>query len=62
MEQIGVHEVSFLEPLHTALFIMSVENKRYVDVNEQLICLYFSIEVKPLLLVEREKNTIRIWF
>ena len=34
---------------------MSVEDEGYVDVDERLLCLYFNIDVLPLLLVDREE-------
>ena len=55
MERIGEFEVSFLEPSHTAPFIMTVEREGYLDVDERLPCLHIGIEVLPLLLVEREE-------
>ena len=34
---------------------MTVEREGYLDVDEQLLCLHFGIEVLPLLLVEQEE-------
>ena len=34
---------------------MTIEREGYLDVDEQLLCLHFGIEVLPLLLVEREE-------
>ena len=61
MERIGEHEVRFLELSHTTSFIMSIENKDFLDIDERLFCLYFNIEVNPLLLVEK-RNLMRTWF
>ena len=52
---LGESEVSFSEPSHTAPFIMRVESKGYLDVDERLFSLHFGIEVLPLLLVEQEE-------
>ena len=55
MERICIYEVRFSELSHSAPFIMIVGNEEYLDADEWLLCLHFSIEVNPLLLVEREK-------
>ena len=55
MKRIGDSEISFPEPSHSSPFIMCVESEGFVDVDERLLCLHFSIEVLVLLLVEREE-------
>ena len=50
-----VDEVFFIEPYHSALFIMTIDKEGYVDVDEHLFCLHFKVQHLPLLFVEREE-------
>ena len=55
MMRIGADDVCFIEPSHMLLFLMTVEEEGYIDVNDRLLCLHFNIQHGPLVLVEREE-------
>ena len=48
-------EVWFIEPSHSALFVMFVKDIGFLDVEERLLCLHFDIEPGWLVIVEREE-------
>ena len=48
-------EVRFIEPSHSASFIMFVDDMGFLDVEERLLYLHFDIEPGPLVIVEREE-------
>ena len=54
MIEIGNDEICFTKLLHTVLFLMSLE-EGFIGVNDWFLYLHFSIELGPLVLVDKEE-------
>ena len=50
-----IDEVWFIKPSHSIPFIILVDNDRFLDVGERLLCLNFDIKPRPLVIVERKE-------
>ena len=55
MNGIGADEVCFTKPSQSVPFLMIVDEKGFLDIDDRLLCLHFNIQHGPLVLVEREE-------